>query len=246
MKNVIIFSVILFFFVIVPHVSAEGFTALAPIPGLTDSATVNTASGLAENTLANFFNNLYKYLVGLAAVIAVIEIIFGGIEISTPDSVAKEKLGKERIYNAIFGLVLVLSPVLVFSVINPSILNLSLNLPKLDTRVSTTTPVRQQLPPCIAGNTAGAGVTCTFVPLDRSGTTATLPTCGPSVVGTCTTVPPACLPGKYCYRTIDRNNIAAVECSSSSAECTLLFTEQSRGGYGGVTATESCRLCPNP
>ena len=107
----------------------SGFTALAPIPGLTDA---NTTSVINSTTLANFFNNLYKYLIGLAAVIAVIEIIWGGLEISTKDSVSKQSDGKERITQAIFGLVLVLSPVLVFSIINPSILNLSLNLPPIN------------------------------------------------------------------------------------------------------------------
>ena len=110
--------------------TGSGFTALAPIPGLTDanSAVANSAS------LAVFFNNLYKYLIGLAAALAVIEIIWGGIEISTKDSVPLKMKGKERIYGAVFGLVLVLSPVVVFSIINPSILNLSVNLPPLNTQ----------------------------------------------------------------------------------------------------------------
>ena len=84
--------------------------------------------------LATFFNNLYKYLIGLAAALAVIMIIWGGLEYSTQDSISKKSDGKQRIYDAIFGLVLVLSPVLVFSIINPSILNLSLNLKPLDTK----------------------------------------------------------------------------------------------------------------
>lgn len=110
---------------------AAGFTALAPIPGLTDNIS---GSVVDSASLANFLNSLYKYLIGLAAVLAVVEIIWGGIEISTKDSVPIKMKGKERIYNAIGGLILILSPVLVFSIINPSILNLSINLPKLDTK----------------------------------------------------------------------------------------------------------------
>ncbi|OGG40833.1 hypothetical protein A2118_01540 [Candidatus Kaiserbacteria bacterium GWA2_50_9] len=106
-----------------------GFTALAPIPGLTDNAT----SVLNSNNFASFFNNLYKYCIGLAAALAVIMIIWGGLEISTQDSVSKQSNGRERITQAIFGLILVLSPVLVFSIINPRILNLSLALPSLGT-----------------------------------------------------------------------------------------------------------------
>jgi len=111
-----------------PHVFADGFVPLAPIPGLTK----DLGAVVGPDTLATFFNNLYKYLIGIAATLAVIEIIWGGIEISTKDSVSQHSDGKERIQQAIFGLVLVLSPVLVFSIINPSILNLSLNLPPIN------------------------------------------------------------------------------------------------------------------
>lgn len=130
MKKVFVVSVFIFFAGFIPHVFAggatgTGFVALAPIPGLTQGATTDPAG------LANFFNNLYKYLIGIAAILAVIEIIWGGLEISTQDSVSKHSDGKERITQAILGLILVLSPVLVFSIINPSILNLSLNLPPI-------------------------------------------------------------------------------------------------------------------
>ena len=128
MKKIILFSIPLLLFGFAPHVLAQGFVPLAGIPGLT--LGVDTTSG----GLATFFNNLYKYLIGLAAALAVIMIIWGGLEYSTQDSISKKSDGKQRIYDAIFGLVLVLSPVLVFSIINPSILNLSLNLQKLDTK----------------------------------------------------------------------------------------------------------------
>jgi hypothetical protein len=115
--------------------AAGNFVPLAPIPGLTEGAIADTAG------LATFFNNLYKYLIGLSAAIAVVMIIWGGLEYSTQDSISKKSNGKQRIYQAILGLVLVLAPVLVFSVINPSILNLSINLEPLKTATGTTTPV---------------------------------------------------------------------------------------------------------
>ncbi|MDE2021919.1 MAG: hypothetical protein KGI71_03340 [Patescibacteria group bacterium] len=112
-------------------VSGTGFVPLAPIPGLTDSSATSVVN---STTLAVFFNNLYKYLIGIAAVLAVIEIIWGGLEIAiNKENVSKITDAKGRIVQALFGLVLVLSPVLVFSVINPSILNLSLDLPALNT-----------------------------------------------------------------------------------------------------------------
>ena len=107
--------------------SGTGFTALAPIPGLTQGAVANSTG------LAQFLNQLYIYIVGLAATLAVIEIIIGGLQISTQDSVSKKGEGKRRIEQALLGLVLVLSPALVFGIINPSILNLSVNIPPLKT-----------------------------------------------------------------------------------------------------------------
>ena len=132
MKKVIIVSVVVLFFGLAPHVFAQtGFVPLAEIPGLTKGVTADTAG------LASFFNNLYKFLIGIAAVLAVIEIIWGGINISTQDSISKQGEGRERIQNAILGLVLVLSPVLVFSLINPSILNLSIYLPPIKLQSGT-------------------------------------------------------------------------------------------------------------
>lgn len=119
------------------YVFAQGFVPLAAIPGLTTGEVANSGN------LALFFNNLYKYLIGLAATLAIIQIIWGGISIATnQDDVSKIMDDKGKIYNAIFGLILVLSPVLVFSIINPNILNLSLNLPPL----GTTPPVRPSAP----------------------------------------------------------------------------------------------------
>lgn len=129
--------------------TTQGFTALAPIPGLTDTSATSVVNA---NTLANFFNNLYKYLIGLAAILAVIEIIWGGLQISTQDSVSKQGEGRERITQAVLGLVLVLSPVLVFSIINPSILNLSLSLPELKL---STTPTTTAVPVSPVTNASG-------------------------------------------------------------------------------------------
>ncbi|MDP2652354.1 MAG: hypothetical protein Q8O94_04410 [bacterium] len=134
MKKILLASIFFLFLGFASHALAQGFVPLAPIPGLTQDATADPAG------LATFFNNLYKYLIGIAAVLAVIMIIWGGLEISTQDSISKQGAGKEKITNAIYGLILVLSPVLVFSIINPSILNLSLNLPELKTSTTATQP----------------------------------------------------------------------------------------------------------
>lgn len=144
MKKILLISIPLFFLGLAAHAFAatniQGFTALAPITGLTDT---NALSVVNSNGLASFFNNLYKFAIGLAAALAVIQIIWAGLDIAIfhKDAVGAITDDKGKIYNAVFGLVLVLSPILVFSIINPSILNLSLNLPALNT--TSGAPVQQ-------------------------------------------------------------------------------------------------------
>jgi hypothetical protein len=130
MKKNLLLLAIAFFLGLAPHVFAQGFVPLAGIPGLTDSTSATSA--INQQSLASFFNNLYKYCIGLAATLAVIEITWAGINLAlNKDNISEMISSKGKIYNAIFGLILVLSPVLVFSIINPSILNLSLNLPPI-------------------------------------------------------------------------------------------------------------------
>lgn len=181
---------------------AQGFVALTSIPGLTEGGAANS------DNLAEFFNNLYKYLIGLAAVLAVIEIIWGGLEYSTQDSVSKKSDGKNRIIQAIFGLVLVLSPVLVFSIINPNILNLSLNLPKLDTA-----PTSQSQGTVATPTTTGSGNPCGSVNV------------GGNANGNCTTTtftegfyssPPK---DAWCYQMVTPYQGKSYSCFSNATGC---------------------------
>ncbi len=128
------------------HAQGANFVPLAPIPGLTDSGTASQV--LSSGSFAAFFNNLYKFLVGLAAALAVIEIVIGGLEWSTAgDNTSKVSKGRERITQAVLGLVLVLSPVLVFSIINPTILNLNVNFQALHTAWSSgNVPIQAPIP----------------------------------------------------------------------------------------------------
>jgi type IV secretory pathway VirB2 component (pilin) len=127
MKKIFFFSFALFILIIAPHALAQEFVPLAPIPGLTEGADASSTDGLPT-----FFNNLYKFLIGIAAILAIIQIIRSGIELALNQGSVSEILSaKGRVAQAIFGLVLVLTPALVFDIINPDILRLSVSLPDI-------------------------------------------------------------------------------------------------------------------
>ncbi|MEJ0053722.1 MAG: fibronectin type III domain-containing protein [bacterium] len=115
-----------------PPSSAKGssFVPLAAVPGLTD---VN------PNNLAEFFNGLYKFCIGAAAVLAILMITLGGFKVMSGDSITAHSEGRDQIGGAIIGLVLVLAPFLVFSIINPDILSLKINTYELQPTNSSNT-----------------------------------------------------------------------------------------------------------
>lgn len=116
-----------------------GFVSLTKIENLT------FAGNSAE--LPAFLNSLYMICIGLAAVIGVLQIMRAGVTWMTAGG-SHEKIGdaKNLIRDTIIGLILVLAPTIVFSIINPDILKLQIRgLSDLNT----------DLPP-VPGNAADA------------------------------------------------------------------------------------------
>ncbi len=83
--------------------------------------SVTSAEGLPA-----FLNNLYTLIIGAAVILAVLQIIRGGIMWMLTDSFVEKGQARHLVTIAVMGLILVLSPVIVFNIINPCILSLSL------------------------------------------------------------------------------------------------------------------------
>jgi hypothetical protein len=116
------------FFLSAPLALAAGeFVPLAPISGLNEGVSA-THTGISA-----FLDNLYTFCIGIAVVLAIIMIIWGGFEYALSEAISSKSAGKQKMVGAVFGLVLVLSPYVVFSIINPSILSLDVNMPALKT-----------------------------------------------------------------------------------------------------------------
>ncbi len=77
-----------------------------------------------EHGMSGFINSLFGISVGVAAVLAVIMLAIGGFQYMTSESIFKTSGAKEKITNAIVGLIIVLASILIMSTINPSIVNL--------------------------------------------------------------------------------------------------------------------------
>jgi len=111
------------------------YTVLAPLPGTTLSDCPQGSTD-CKTTLEKYLPGVFKLAIGLSAVAAVLMIVIGGFQYISSDAIMKKSEGKERIKNAVFGLVLVISAWLILNTINPNLLNINLNIEP----VTTTSP----------------------------------------------------------------------------------------------------------
>lgn len=134
------------------------FVPLTNIPAITEVGNaITTPAGLSI-----FLNNIYRLCIGIAGVVAVLQIMRAGIMYMGGDSVTEKKEAKNLIALSIGGLILVLSPVVVFSIINPEIL--SLKISGIEDLKATVTPAT----PVVLPSTEQGVCSVTYVELGRS------------------------------------------------------------------------------
>src|SRR3989344_1896364 len=110
------------------------YTPLAPLPGL-PAVPYETDT---ECPLGNYLNIIIKLVIGIAAVLAMVMIVMGGIEYMTSDLISSKESGKDTIRNAILGLLIALGAYLILNTINPQLLSVCLD--KLPEAVITIYP----------------------------------------------------------------------------------------------------------
>ena len=76
---------------------------------------------------------MYQLGVGIATALAVLMVIWGGVEYITTDAIGGKEEGKEKVQNAILGLLLALGSYLILQTINPAFLNTNLGITPITT-----------------------------------------------------------------------------------------------------------------
>lgn len=110
---------------------ATEYELLAPIPQLTTEPNKPDAK---TSTAKTYIEGLFTLIIGIAGVLAVVKIIFGGIQYMSTDAFTGKEEAKTTIQNAIWGLLLAISAWLILFTINPNLVNLDLKIPVQDIR----------------------------------------------------------------------------------------------------------------
>lgn len=135
----------------------NSFVPLTSLPGI-DEVT-------GADSIASFLNQLYRLSIGAAAVLAVLQIIRAGLMYMTEESISEKKEARHLITMAILGLVLVLSPAIVFGVIDPRILDLSIDLQGIQPSATSNSVPQGSVGDALStgnGITAGTRLSCLY------------------------------------------------------------------------------------
>jgi len=111
------------------------YVPLAPLPGT--GITTNSPN----TDLSHYVKGMFALLIGIAAALAVIMIMIGGIQYMSTDAISGKSEGKDKITQALYGLLLAIVCYLILYTINPNILNFEI------LRSVTTTPSTEPPPP---------------------------------------------------------------------------------------------------
>ncbi|XKT75301.1 MAG: hypothetical protein ACJKSS_00725 [Patescibacteria group bacterium UBA2103] len=138
---------------------AQGVVTVEPLtdlPGIEEAAT---------GGVGVLINTLYTYLIGIGAISAVLIIMWGGFKYMTSEAMGDKSAGREDIQRAVLGLLLLLSPVIVFGIINRDItsLNIDLGVLRYERAERTNTGGGGN-----GGENTGGGNSCTPFPAGRT------------------------------------------------------------------------------
>jgi len=136
-------------FLAITAVYAAPYVPLAPLPGTTDTTEAcpegsagRDADGKcpAVQNAGNYIKGAFNLAIGIAAALAIIMIILGGIQYMGSESLGGKSAGRKRINDAVLGLLLALGSYLILFTINPSLVDFNVNIGAITPPAGGTTP----------------------------------------------------------------------------------------------------------
>jgi hypothetical protein len=133
------FAIVMFVVLATPFVgfktyasTSTNYTLLAPLPCLSGMTSVpcgtsNNSPAVTQIDINSYISYAYKLALALAVVLAVIMITIGGFEYMLSGAISSKNDAKERIWNAVLGLLLALCSYIILYTIDPYLIISNLN-----------------------------------------------------------------------------------------------------------------------
>lgn len=104
---------------------ALDYTVLEPLPNIGTKQTVAGKEVTVVKNLEEYLPGVIRLLIGVAGVLAVAMIVWGGLQIMLSEAFTSKEDGKKRIREALYGLIFALGSWLLLSTINPALIETS-------------------------------------------------------------------------------------------------------------------------
>ncbi|HEY4496044.1 MAG TPA: hypothetical protein VJC04_01665 [Candidatus Paceibacterota bacterium] len=126
-----------------PPVLALDYVPLAPLPVGESGAPLEKVTDAGV-----YIKGAFNLAIGVAAVLAIIMIVIGGIQYMSTESIGGKGAGLKRIKDAVLGLLLALGSYVILLTINPALVNFSVNISEINPppapTVTPTNPLTNQ------------------------------------------------------------------------------------------------------
>lgn len=94
---------------------------LAPLPGFSDK--IDSSFGFGD-----YVNSLITLAIGIAIVLAILMIVIGGVQYMSTDAFSGKQEGRERITNALIGLIIALGAYTILNTTSPNLVNFNVSV----------------------------------------------------------------------------------------------------------------------
>jgi len=138
------------------------YEPLVALPGTGEGGTIGN-----KVTLATYLPGIFNLTIAVAGALAVIVMVIGGVQYLSTDAISGREAGKERMTNALVGLLLALASWVILYTLNPKILVFDLNLQRIAAPGAETPPPEPEFllgedeTAICLGPTQGTMVSCT-------------------------------------------------------------------------------------
>lgn len=214
MKRILFTSAIILFAPFLVF-AQQKYSPLVIIPGITDGG---------GKSFGEYVNFLYAAAIGIAAFLAVTKIIIAGVKYMTTDVINTKSNAKGDIQGALLGLLLILGAYMILNIINPRLVNPSVNFQQIPT------PPKAAAPPASVTTTGGAAATT-----PAAGQTG--PAVNPTACGVVTT--------NNTNNTYTTANMGGCSAADKSKLLTTL-TNDCRTSGGKLSSSGSSAICTVP
>lgn len=104
---------------------------ILPLTAFAQATTTNACTDVAvNNSIGRCVNQIYIWSLGVAALLALCAIVFGGyMTLTAAGNAQRATTGKSYIWSSIIGLVLLFGAYLLLNTINPDLVNFNFTLP---------------------------------------------------------------------------------------------------------------------